>query len=78
MLGIPNLVKNSTSFETTTLEVIFLKGMASGYLVVVSMIVSKYSLPNLVLGNGPTQSIITFLKGSFTTGIGASGAGLMF
>jgi len=38
------------------------------------MIVSKYWLPNLAFGNGPTQSINTLLKGSSTAGMGLKGA----
>ena len=50
----------------------FLRGMASGNLVEVHMIVSRYWLPVLVFGNGPTQSR---LNGSSKAGIGSSGAG---
>ena len=56
------------------LALIFLRGMASGNLVEAHIIVSKYWLPALVCGSGPTQSIITQLNGSSTTGIGFKGA----
>ena len=52
----------------------FLNGMASGNLVEVHMIVSRYWLPGLVLGNGPTQSTKTRLIGSCIAGIGTGGA----
>ena len=32
--------------------------------------VKRYSLPDLVFGNGPTQSIMILLKGSSNAGIG--------
>jgi len=49
----------------------FLNGTASGKRVVTHMIVSKkYWLPDLVFGNGPTQSISTLPKGSSTAGMG--------
>ena len=51
------------------------EGMASGNLVKAHMIVSRYWLPVLVFGNGPTQSISTWLNGSSKAGIGSSGAG---
>jgi len=38
------------------------------------MIVSKYWLPDLVFGNGPTQSISTLPNGSSTAGMGFKGA----
>ena len=37
------------------------------------MIVSKYWLPDEVLGKGPTQLVMTWLKGSLHTGIGSRG-----
>jgi hypothetical protein len=49
---------------------IFLRGIASGNLVEVHMIVSKYWFPTLVLGKGPTQSINARLKGSSKAGMG--------
>ena len=48
----------------------FLKGIASGNLVEVHIIVSKYSLPDFDYGKGPTQSMRTLLKGSSKAGIG--------
>ena len=38
------------------------------------MMVSRYLLPALVLGNGPTQSMIASQKGSPQTGMGLRGA----
>ena len=38
------------------------------------IIVSKYWFPDVVLGRGPTQLIITWLKGSLQTGMGLRGA----
>jgi hypothetical protein len=73
--GKPTKVKNFTNAFTTFLVVILLMGIASGNLVEAHMIVSKYSLPALVLGKGPTQSMRTLLKGSPNAGIGCSGAG---
>uniref|UniRef100_A0A673ZVD4 Regulatory associated protein of MTOR complex 1 n=1 Tax=Salmo trutta TaxID=8032 RepID=A0A673ZVD4_SALTR len=73
-LGSPNVEKNFTSAFTTVLAVIVRRGIASGYRVALHIIVSKNWLPDLVFGNGPTQSIITFSNGSPTTGIGQSGA----
>ena len=52
----------------------FLRGMASGNLVDAHMMVNKYLFPDLVFGNGPTQSTIILLKGSWTAGVGCSGA----
>ena len=48
-----------------------------GYLVALSIMVSKNEFPLEDLGRGPTQSITIWLKGSPTTGIGCKGAGLM-
>ena len=47
----------------------FLKGMASGNLVEVHIIVNRYWLPVLVFGNGPTQSMSTWLNGSSKAGM---------
>ena len=48
---------------TIVLALMFLKGIASGNLVEVHRIVSKYSLSDFGFGKGPTQSIRTILKG---------------
>ena len=56
------------------LALILRRGMASGNRVKAHITVSEYWFPALVLGNGPTQSTITLLKGSSTAGIGCSGA----
>ena len=52
----------------------FLKGIASGNLVDAHITVKRYLFPLLVLGRGPTQFIITLLKGSSITGMGTNGA----
>ena len=53
---------------------IFFKSVASGNLVETHIIVNKYWFPLLVLGSGPTQSIMTRLNGSSKAGIDFSGA----
>ena len=50
------------------------RGMASGNLVAAHMIVHMYLFLVLVFIHGPTQSIITQLKGSLKAGIGFKGA----
>jgi hypothetical protein len=72
--GRPTKVKNFVSACTMVLALIFRSGIASGKRVETHIIVSKYWLPRLVLGNGPTQSIIIRLNGSSKAGIGFSGA----
>ena len=59
----------------TAAAVILRSGIASGKRVSVHIIVSKYSFPDLVRSNGPTQSRMTRSNGSDVTGIGCSGAG---
>ena len=44
--------------------------MASGKRVEAHIIVRRYSWPDLVLGKGPTHSIIILLKGSSKAGMG--------
>ena len=56
-------MKNFTRALTMFLLLIFLSGMASGKRVEAHIIVRRYSSPDLVLGKGPTQSIIILLKG---------------
>ena len=51
-----------------------LRGIASGKRVELHIIVNKYSFCDLVLGNGPTQSIIMCEKGSSKAGMGCKGA----
>ena len=46
-----------------------LRGIASGNWVELNIIVNKYSFCDLVLGNGPTQSIIMCEKGSPKAGV---------
>ena len=52
----------------------FRRGTASGNRVAAHMMVNKYWLPDLDLGNGPTQSMITLEKGSPIAGMGCNGA----
>ena len=51
-------MKNLTKAFTMVFVLIFLKGIGSGKRVEAHIIVKKYSLPDLVFGNGPTQSIM--------------------
>ena len=73
-LGRPTNVKNLVKAFTTVAALMFLKGMASGKRVDAHIIVKRYSLPDLVFGRGPTQSMITLLNGSSKAGIGFKGA----
>jgi hypothetical protein len=74
-LGKPTNVKNLTRALTIVFALIFLKRIASGKRVEAQIIMYKnYWEPNLVFGNGPTQSIITLLKGSSNAGIGCKWA----
>lgn len=59
----------------TDLAVIFLNRIASGKCVLLHISMSKNWLPDLVLGNGPTQSTHTCSNGSHIAGIGLRGAG---
>lgn len=54
------------------------KGIASGYLVLEHIIVNKNLFPVLVLGRGPTQSLITLENGSLVIGMGFNGADGIF
>ena len=74
IFGNPNFVKNPINSSTIFGLLILLTGIASGYFDILSIKVNRYSWPLLVLGSGPTMSIITSWKGSFTTGIGIRGA----
>ena len=71
-------VKNLISAFTMVGALIFCTGTASGNLVFTHIIVSRYWLPDLVLGRGPTQSTNTLLNDSSVAGIGLKGAGLGF
>ena len=53
----------------------FLRGIAYGNRIAEHIMVNKYTLPDLVLGKGPTQSINILLNGSPNAGIGYNGAG---
>ena len=48
--------------------------MAYGKRVEAHIIMRRYSLPDFVLGKGPTQSIIILLKGSSKAGMGCKWA----
>ena len=52
------------------LVLIFLSEKASGKRVETHIIVRRFSWPDLVLGKGPTQSIIILLNGSPKAGMG--------
>ena len=67
-------MKNLTKALTMVLVLIFLKGIASGKRVEAHIIVKRYSLPDLVFGNGSTQSIMILLKGSSNAGFGCEPA----
>ena len=62
-------MKSFTKVLTIFFVLIFLSGMAFGKCVEAHIIVRSYSWPDLVLGKGPTQSIIILLKGSLKAGI---------
>ena len=67
-------MKSLTKALTIVLVLIFLKGIASGKRVETHIIVKRNSFPDLVFGNGPTQSIMILLKGSSNAGIGCNPA----
>ena len=59
---------------TKVFVLIFLKGIALGKRVERHIIVKRYSFPDLVFGNGPTQLIMIILKGSLNAGTGCNPA----
>ena len=67
-------MKNWIRAFTIVFVLIFLKGIASGKRVEAHIIVKRYSFPDLVFGNGPTESIMILLKGSLNAGIGCNPA----
>lgn len=67
--------KKFTNALMITGVVIFLSGIASRNLLATHIIVNRNWLPDLALGNGPTQSTITCSNGSTIIGIGDRGAG---
>ena len=67
-------MKNLTKGLTMVFVLIFLKGIASGKRVEAHIIVKRYSLPDLVFGDGSKQSIMIMLKGSSNAGIGCNPA----
>ena len=69
-LGKPKLVKNLVKALTTVLDFMLRRGIASGKQVDAHIIFNNYWLPALVLGKGPTQSIMTLVNGSSKAGIG--------
>ena len=73
-LGKPKLVKNLVKALTTVPDFMLRRGIASGKQVDAYIIVNKYWLPALVLGKGPTQSIMTLVNGSSKAGIGFKAA----
>ena len=73
-VGRPTNEKNLTRDSTIRGALILRRGIASGKRVERHIIVSRYWLPDLVLGRGPTQSIIISLNGSLQAGIGLRGA----
>ena len=77
-LGNPTKVKNLINDLIIIGAFIFRSDTASGKRVDAYIIVSKYLLPLLVFGRGPTQSIITQENGSSNAGIGISGACCIF
>ena len=62
-------MKNLTKALTMVFVLIFLRGTASGKRVEAHIIVKRYSFPDLVFGNGPTQSIMVLLNVSTNAGI---------
>ena len=77
-LGSPTLEKKLITASTIFLADIALNRIASGNRVAAHIIVRIYLCLAFVSGNGPTQSTITRLNGSSTTGISWSGAGGYF
>ena len=71
-------MKNLTKALTVVFVLIFLKGIASGKRVEAHILVERYSFPDLVFVNGPTQSIMILLNGSSNTGIGCNPALVCF
>ena len=67
-------VKNLTKTRKIVLVFIFLKGIASEKRVEAHIVVKRYSLPDLLFGNGPIQSIMILLKRSSNAGIGCNPA----
>ena len=68
--GNPKIVKNLCKASIMLRVLIFLNPIASTYRVEAHIMVNKYSLPDLVLGKWPTQSITIRAKGSPNAGIG--------
>lgn len=67
--------KNRVKALTTDRAVMLPSGIASGKRVTAHIIVKIYRFPLLVLGSGPTQSIMMRANGSPIAGIGYRGAG---
>lgn len=77
-LGISKVLKNLINAGAMVLVVVLRKGLASGYFVLEHIMVNKNLFPFLVLGRGPTQSIITLENGSLVIGMGFNGADGIF
>lgn len=73
MQGNPKVEKNLVRALIRELVVILRSGIASGNQVAAHIIVSRYSFPLFVFGNGPKQSMITLSKRTPVTGIGCKG-----
>ena len=73
-VGRPTNEKNLTRDSTIRGALIFRRGKASGKRVARHIIVSRYWFPDLVLGKGPTQSMMISLNGSPQAGMGLRGA----
>ena len=68
--------KNLINTFTIVGALIFRTGIAYGNLILAHITVSRYWLPDQVLGSGPTQSTNTLLNGSSIVGMGFKGTGL--
>ena len=66
-------MKNFIRALSIVLVLMLLRGIASENRVELRIIVNKYSFCDLVLGIGPTQSIIMCEKGSSKVGLGVKG-----
>ena len=57
-------MKNLSRAFTTVFVLIFFKGIDSRNRVEADTIIKRFPLPDLVFGNGPTQSVMILLIGS--------------
>jgi len=65
-------VKYLVRILTTFVDLMFLRGIASGKRVDAHIMVKRYWFPDLFFGSDPSQSTITLLNGSSNAGIGWS------